>query len=293
MITFWLICAIFVAIALAFVLPPLLRRSDEPANKGDQGFREANLAVYRDQLSELESDRSYGIVSQEQYEQDREEIERRLLEDLGNLDVEKMDAKAPVGLSWVVYLVAMGLPVLGVALYLYIGDQRAFSAPPTPQRAPMSQSDESGVSEESIAANIAALREKLQTNPEDALGWTMLGRSYSFLERYSEASEAYEKATGIVKDDADLWADFAFAQAMANSRTLKGRPTELIRRALQVDAENPKALELAGSAAFEAQNYKQAITHWEKLLKKLPEGSEIASSVNERISRARELGGAN
>src|SRR4029077_13426144 len=84
MILFWLICAGMVAIALAFVLPTLLQR----APVGDDTDKErANIEVYRDQLSELDADLANGIVSPEQYRQDRDEIERRLLDDVGsNLD---------------------------------------------------------------------------------------------------------------------------------------------------------------------------------------------------------------
>ena len=79
MILFWLICAGLVAIALAFVLPTLLQGASTSAATGTE---EANLEVYRDQLSELDADLANGIVSPEQYQQDREEIERRLLEDV-------------------------------------------------------------------------------------------------------------------------------------------------------------------------------------------------------------------
>ena len=54
MILFWLICAAFVAVALAFLLPTLLQTDSDGAagNKEDGGKTEANLDVYRDQLSE-------------------------------------------------------------------------------------------------------------------------------------------------------------------------------------------------------------------------------------------------
>ncbi len=81
MILFWVICAALILIALVFVLPPVLQRSEESEREGEDERKQANIAVYRDQLSELEADLRNGIVSQEQYAQDRDEIERRLLED--------------------------------------------------------------------------------------------------------------------------------------------------------------------------------------------------------------------
>src|SRR5687768_4622803 len=79
MIMFWATCAVFVAIALAFVIPSLLAA---PKKASDGQNQEANVEVYRDQLSELEADLQNGIISREQYQQDRDEIERRLLDDV-------------------------------------------------------------------------------------------------------------------------------------------------------------------------------------------------------------------
>ena len=75
MITFWLIAAVFIGIALAFLLPPLLQRDAAETTGGDN---ETNVEVYRDQLSELEAVLVSGTISAEQYQQDRDEIERRL-----------------------------------------------------------------------------------------------------------------------------------------------------------------------------------------------------------------------
>ncbi len=79
MILFWVICGVLILIALAFILPPALKRADETNLKLEDERKQANIAIYRDQLSELEADLHNGIVSQEQYPQDRDEIERRLL----------------------------------------------------------------------------------------------------------------------------------------------------------------------------------------------------------------------
>ena len=74
MILFWVICALLIVIALAFVLPPLLQRSDNAEVVIDEERKQANIAIYRDQLSELEADLRNGIVAEDQYAQDRDEI---------------------------------------------------------------------------------------------------------------------------------------------------------------------------------------------------------------------------
>jgi cytochrome c-type biogenesis protein CcmH len=58
---------------------------------------------------------------------------------------------------------------------------------------------------------------------------------------------------------------------------------------LKVDPENPKVLQLAGSAAFEAKDYKKAVDYWQRVLKKVPPGSEVAEAINARINEAKTL----
>lgn len=289
MIVFWLICAILIAIALAFILPPLLQSSAGQADKQD---KEANINVYRDQLSELEADLRNGIVSQEQYQQDRDEIERRLLDDVGSEEPRSNKTKQPAAGRAPVYAIALGIPIIAIAFYLRVGDPAALSPMATrPAQGPFSQNPTSNgrMTPQGIEANVAALAKRLEQNPSDAEGWTMLGRSYSNMERFSDARDAFARATALKPDDADLWADYAFAMAMANGRRLQGQPLELVKKALKLDPDNLKALELAGTAEFQARNYKQAIEYWQKILEKTPANSELATALTQRINEAKSL----
>jgi cytochrome c-type biogenesis protein CcmH len=291
MILFWIICALFIVLALAFVLPPLLQQSPELQAGTDQERREANVAIYRDQLSELETDLHNGLVSQQQYDQDREEIERRLLEDT-TADGELNSKVNPptTGSRSTAYVLALGLPLVAVLFYLKVGDLKGIARVPT--EPPVAEESSTGSTERSqaqIEANVAALAKRLENNPSDAQGWSTLARSYSSMEKYADAAVAYEKAIAVKTDDADLLAEYAFATAMASNRQLQGKPTDLINRALKLDPENLKALELAGSAAYQAKDYKKAIDYWQRMVSKVPPGSDLAQSVNSRISEAKAL----
>jgi cytochrome c-type biogenesis protein CcmH len=286
MILFWIICAALIAIGLAFILPPLLQRTATVPENTD---KEANVAVYRDQISELEADLENGLITNEQYGIDREEIERRLLDDVSVTRI-KPDKKNPLALGGrgLAYAVAVAIPVLAVGLYFRIGNPQSISAAATAQvGAPAGVPNQR--SQQAIEANVAALARRLEQNPNDLNGWRMLGRSYLSMEKYRDAATAFSRASALKPDDADLLADYAFALGMANGQRLQGQPQELINKALQLDPENPKALELAGTAAFEAKNYKDAITYWERLLKKASGDTELTAALNERINRAKSL----
>ncbi len=289
MILFWVICAVLILIALAFVLPPALQRSEGFKRETDDERKNANIAVYRSQLSELEADVQNGIMSQEQYAQDREEIERRLLDDISiSTTSTKKPAGQPVSARNTVYVLGIGLPLVAIIFYLGIGSPKSMSEPPAAAsqfsaRAPQERT------QEQIQANVEKLAERLQSNPSDAQGWTMLARSYSSMERFGEAAGAYAKATELKPNDADLLTEYAFVTAMANGRSLEGRPIELIQQALKVEPENAKALQLAGSAAFQSRDYKTAIDYWQRVLKQVPAESEVGREITARINEAKTL----
>jgi cytochrome c-type biogenesis protein CcmH len=288
-ILFWVICALLILIALAFVLPPVLQSSEDSDRVSEDERKQANIAVYRDQLSELDADLQNGIVSKEQYAQDREEIERRLLEDTAS-DRAKKSRTAPVNARNTAYLLGIGIPLVAIVFYLKIGEPDRIANPAPVGMAPAASSEAPPQrSQEQIQANVDKLAKRLESNPNDPQGWTMLARSYSSMEKFAEAANAYGKAAELTPKDADLWAEYAFATAMAGGRTLEGKPMEFINRALRVDPNNAKALQLAGSAAFEAKDYKKAIGYWKRVLKQVPPGSEVAQAITERINEAKTL----
>ncbi len=287
MLTFWIIVAIFILFALWFVLPPLLEKTG--ADKSDD-LRAANVLIYQDQLKEMEADLKNGLVGEEQYQQDKEELERRLLEDIKTPGLESSSSSRST--RKVAYGVGMAIPVCVVALYFVIGNPKGLSpslataeiaSPPTQQGGPMSN--------QQIAANVEKLAKRLEQNPNDAQGWLMLARSYTLMERFADAASAYEHATALNASDAGIWADYAEASAMANGQRLGGKPTEAINRALQIDPKNQKALDLAGSAAYQAGDYKKAIDYWQKLLAQLPAGSEELKAITDQIAKAKQLAG--
>jgi len=287
MFTFWIIAALFMLLALWFVLPPLLQKADDD-NSVER--RAANVLIYQDQFKEMETDLKNGLVSEEQYQQDKDELERRLLEDVKVTDPESPSLSTAT--RKFAYGVATLIPIGVIAFYLVVGNPKALSpslltaemaSPATQQGGPMSS--------QQIAANVDKLAKKLEQDPNDAEGWLMLARSYTSMERFSDAASAYARAIALNDGDANVWADYAEALALSNGQRLAGKPTEAVNRALQIDPKNQKALALAGSAAYEAGKYQQAVDYWQKLLPLLPPGSEIAQTVSDEIAKAKKLAG--
>ena len=121
MITFVLIAAVLVAVALAWLLPPLLRRA--PAGATTDRIQ-LNLALLRDQLADLEAERARGAVLPAQYAESKAELERRVLEEAAS---EERAAAASAGAGRFSAVVVAGVvPIAAVILYLVLGDPSAF-----------------------------------------------------------------------------------------------------------------------------------------------------------------------
>jgi cytochrome c-type biogenesis protein CcmH len=279
MIEFWVGVALLVAIALWFVVRPLLK-----PRPGAQVLRsQENIAFYRDQLSDLEDELKNGTVNPQQYEKSKREIETRLLEDV---DVNESRATAARPARATAFSLLALVPAGALAIYLVIG------APLTLDPRFLAENDPAhAVDRKELEAMVERLAEKLKQEPDNLEGWVMLARSYKHFGRFDEAARAYGRVVARAEPNASLLADYADVLAMAQGQKLQGEPEKLIARALELDPNHLKALALAGSAQFEKKNYAAAAEYWQRMLPLVPADSEQAKAINANVAEARGLAG--
>jgi cytochrome c-type biogenesis protein CcmH len=138
------------------------------------------------------------------------------------------------------------------------------------------------------ATYVGGLREHLDRQPRDARAWVLYARMQIELDRFGEAAQGYEKALALspkVARDPAVWCEYADAIAMMQGGKLAGRPRELVDRALVLDLDHPKALEMAGSAEYEQGRYEEALGYWRPLLAKLEPGSRLHHELAAAIER--------
>jgi cytochrome c-type biogenesis protein CcmH len=283
MLLFWIICVLMILLALWFVLPPLFARTE---NRKRDELGAANVLIYQDQYQELETDLRNGLIGEQEQQKEKEELERRLLADIEAAKgaPSSSSVKSPA-IKRVAYAVGAAIPIVAIAFYLARGNPRALNPETAPSTQPVATSQSGEMTPQQIEANVGKLAKRLEDNPNDAQGWIMLGRSYTMMERYSDAAAAYARATALNANDANLWTDYAEALALSSGQRLEGKPMEAVNRALQIDPKNEKALALAGEAAFQAGDYRKAIEYWQKL----PAGSETQRAVGDQLAKAKEL----
>jgi cytochrome c-type biogenesis protein CcmH len=269
MLFFWIAAALMALVACAFVVVPLLRGR---ALSGPSAV-EANLAVLRGQRREIEQDVAHGTLPADA----REEAQS----DLAGAPA----AIAPTRSSrpWTAAIaVAIGIPAIAFGLYLALGTPAATDSRVTAQQK---------VDQDHVIAMVEQLAQKVRERPDDARGWTLLARSMAALGRFDESAQAYAHLATLVPNDPQVLADYADALGMAQGRSLAGKPFEIVKQALAIDPKHHKALALAGTAAFDANDYASAARYWQTLADDLPPGSEDQSQVRAMVAEARDKGG--
>ena len=178
-----------------------------------------------------------------------------------------------------VFVIATALPAAAVVLYALLGSPHAIQYDATPAVTPADAA--------SPSTQRAQLQAHLAGAPRDGRAWVLLARLYVEDKRYTDATNAYERALGAspnkVARDPLIWCELADAVALTQNRVLAGKPAELIERALALDPAFPRALEMAGGAAVEVQDYRRASLLWRELLRQIPrstpEHAQLAAAL--------------
>ena len=279
MTQFALYAILIIVATAALVLPSLWFGKRRRAVDADR--KAANLAIFRDQLAELERERSEGSLAAEDYEQARSELQRRLLDEVDAADGDTA-ASPPTSRPTAIVLLLL-LPIAAMGGYALLGNPAALDPVNTAPQKQMTAADIEGM--------VAKLAAKMQDNPDDMNGWVMLGRSYKMLGRYAEAVDAYAKAEAFIAQDPELLASYAETLAMASGKGLSGKAKTLIDQALKLDPKHAHSLFLAGAAAMEAGDAKNGIAYWEALLPQVEAGSELDQMLRQGIEEMKKRGG--
>ena len=120
----------------------------------------------------------------------------------------------------------------------------------------------------------------------------ILARLHADMDRFDEAAKAYDKALALsskVAADPAVWCEYADALGMAQGGSLDGRPREFIDRALALNPNHPKALEMAGSSEYAQGNYAMALRFWRPLLTVQKPGSQAYAELAAAIARTERL----
>jgi len=219
----------------------------------------SELQQLRRRIEQLDELLQTGSLSADAHRSARSGLEQELVALVLAQPQTPIDRVKPSARLWL----GLGLFVLLVAGagYRWTGTPAALTgAQPAPE---MSANDAAAApGNEQIEAMVQALADRLKSQPNDAVGWGMLARSYAALGRHAQSLPAYVKALALNQNDTTLMVDYADALALQQGRSLAGEPMVWVRKALAIDPSQPKGLLLAGSDAFDRKDFAQAAKDW-------------------------------
>jgi cytochrome c-type biogenesis protein CcmH len=223
----WIGFAILAAAVTWAVTRPLLARANTKASAPD-----SELAVYRDQLAEIETERADGLIAGAEAEAARIEVARRLIrtaEEHARLDAIP-SAREASRLHQAVVYAAAAIPVAAIALYLVVGSP---SLPGRPYATRISEP----VEQASAADLVAKVEAHLRQTPEDGRGWDVLAPVYMRMGEFQQAEDAYERAIRLLGESPARLTGFARAAIMSENGVVNEPARQAYAKLLSADAQ--------------------------------------------------------
>jgi cytochrome c-type biogenesis protein CcmH len=271
LMTLWFVFALMTVAAIFAVLLPL-GRSGRARSEGSE------VAVYKDQLAEIERDLAAGLIAAPEAEAARVEIGRRLLAAAGTAPVEQKSS-----LAWrrgAAVLALVGLPLIAIAVYMPLGSPRLQDFP----LAERERGAGSGMAQ-SLENLVVQVEQHLQQNPTDGRGWNVLAPVLERLGRYDDAVRAYRNSLTYNGESAERRSDLGEAMTAAAGGVVTAEAKGEFERARALDADDPKANYFLGLAAEQDGRKDEAANIWRGLLSRAPADAPWRPLVQSSLAR--------
>jgi len=270
----WSIFALMTIGAVAAVWWPLVRQRTSVRSGSD-------IAVYRDQLEEIDRDEAASLIGGVEAEAARVEVSRRLIA-AGEIakSASGVAAPGPPGRYRRATLAAaiVLLPLGAGATYFSLGSPNL--VPVSMSAATDGQSLPGG-----IENTVAEVETYLESNPGNGRGWELLAPVYLRLGRFDDAVKARRNALEIFGPDAARLGDLGEAMVLAANGVVTAEAKGLFERANAADPEDVMAQYYLGLSAKQNGRRDEAEKRWRALLSSAPEGAEWLPLVRNALAR--------
>ena len=300
----WLVLTLMTSIAAVFVSAPFIRRLDRR-----QMESASDVAVYRDQLKEVDNEATLGLIDATQAETARTEIKRRMLAAGENEDSALPALSsgertfAAIGVASVVVFGSVGLFALtadleppAAASFATLESsvtkpekpakkmaEASISSPPSATAPTGSPSKRAEAPLPPVEEMIQRLVTRLQRNPKDAEGWRILGWSYFSTDHFTEAAAAYARAIELNPDSADYRNARTDALIRAANGVVTPEAKGTTEETLKLHPKDPRARYFKGLAIDQGGDKSAALKEWNELLSELDPNDPLSLELKQRI----------
>ena len=267
---FWIVVAILTAAVALVLMYPLMRKTEAPETR-----RDGEVAVYRDQLAELDRERTAGLIGETEADYARAEIGRRLL---AAADSEQEVAKEtrPLRYNLAASLITVLLPALGLCLYIWNG------SPEVPDMPLEARLEKPG---NDMNLLVARAERHLAQNPDDGAGWDILAPIYFKTLRLGDAELAYRNALRILGPSAERLTGLGETLVAGNDGIVIEAARDAFAEAEQLKSGNPRARFYLALSLEQAGKADEARAAFAALEADAPAGAPWLPLVREHITR--------
>lgn len=287
--SFWLYSTILLIVSLLFILVPVLRYRPVIKTAGDEIRKQKNIEVFQQSLVELEQDKAEEVISAEEFEKLKAELQRSFLRDMED---EKSRTKAAEQNSnkLIPLLCLLFVPVFSYSLYEVVGSARDLALPAIMQELSATETAEQQLDGLNRLAEL--LQQRYDRNNDDIQNGYMLGTLYLELENFEQAITVFTSMAEVMEpspDKATVLGQLAQSMYMAAGSKMTPAVEQVIGEAQSLNPNEFTILSLLAIDSFLNENFAQALTYWRRQLVQLDRNSQQAAVLSSRIAQVESL----
>lgn len=291
MTSFWLYSIPLLALALLFIVVPVLHF--KPAEKkADSDIRkEKNIEVFKESLAELERDLAEKNISDEEFARLKTELQRSFMRDMEEKG--SGDTQRPVGVAskkLVPIFCILFIPLFSISIYTIIGSSRDLALPGI--LASLSSAETAEAQQEALLGLADFLQQRFDRNGDDIQNGYMLGTLYIELEEFARAKTIFSAMAELMEDGPDKAAvlgQLAQSLYLEAGSEITQEVSAAIEAALALNPNEYAVMSILAIESFVNQDFRQAVFYWRRQLAQLDSNSQQAFSLRDRIARVESL----
>lgn len=279
----WILFAILTAFVLIGLMWPFVRTQDAALPR--ESF---NVTVYKDQLKEIERDFERGLIEKAEAETAKVEVARRLLATHAKNEASHgLEERPPTAApdqntneipTSVLVLSALCIPILSIALYLFLGaphlPNQSFAAR---QAAPLEQ--------QPVTVLIGRMEDHLKRFPKDGKGWDLIAPIYLRLRRFEDAALAYRNALQFQGETAARRVNYAESLYWANNQIVTQDVEEAFLKALALKPDMHVFRARLANAYEQKGQTNKAIQSWRNLRENANQDERVLQLAEVNLNR--------
>lgn len=285
----WAVLACMTLAGALIVVMPVLRYRQVQSVSGEL----VNAMVFKDRLQELDLDLNDGKISSKEHQQLKNELEKTLLGDVAVSQSDEQDSQLKG--KWLVWPLLVLIPVLAFVIYIWEGyrpevkkwfvlQEKMETVMPLMMSGRFEEVEKEGIGVDDF---IRILQKRLQSQPEDAKSWYMLGVSYIQMKMPQQSELAFRRATTLEPNNTDYRLGHIQASMMASGGKLTPKIKNSLTQIIQQQPDNPKPYMTLGMAYYQNGDPASAINIWERYMAQEKVDERAAQLLTRSIEVAR------